>query len=206
MSMFGQKKMKNALKLRYFGDPVLAAKAKEIPEITDEIRSLAADMLEMMYEKNGIGLAGNQVGIPQKIVVIDIEPPEDEDGNPLPLTTPGEMELLPKMPIALINPKILSTSDDLTDFDEGCLSVPKLYANVKRPSRVVLQTQLIDGTTLTAECGGLLARVLQHELDHLDGIVFVQKADEADYKEIQAGVEKLIRKNGPRGFQVRRLV
>ena len=96
--MFGQKKMKNALKLRYFGDPVLAAKAKEIPEITDEIRSLAADMLEMMYEKNGIGLAGNQVGILQKIVVIDIEPPEDEDGNPLPLTTPGEMELLPKMP------------------------------------------------------------------------------------------------------------
>lgn len=201
--MFGKGKK---LSIRYFGDPILAAKAKPVEEITDDIRALAADMLELMYEKNGIGLAGNQVGLPLKIVVIDIGPEEDEDGKPLLPSTPGEMELLPKMPVALINPEIVSYSDDLSDFDEGCLSVPKLYANVKRPSRVVLKTQLLDGSSLTAECGGLLARVLQHELDHLDGIVFVQKAEEEDYSKIEGGVEKLIRKNGPRGFKVKRLV
>lgn len=201
--MFGKGKK---LSIRYFGDPILAAKAKPVEELTDDIRALAADMLELMYEKNGIGLAGNQVGLPLKIVVIDISPEEDEDGKPIPPSTPGEMELLPKMPVALINPEIVSYSDDLSDFDEGCLSVPKLYANVKRPSRVVLKTQLLDGSSLTAECGGLLARVLQHELDHLDGIVFVQKAEEEDYSKIESGVEKLIRKNGPRGFKVKRLV
>lgn len=192
--------------MRYFGDPVLAAKAKPIEEITDEIRELSGKMIQLMYDKNGIGLAGNQVGLPLKIVVIDIEPPEDENGNPVAPQTPGEIELLPKMPITLINPEIVSYSDDLCDFDEGCLSVPKLYANVKRPSSVVLKSQLLDGTSIFAECGGLLARVIQHELDHLDGIVFVQKAENEDYQKIEAGVEKLIRKNGPRNFKVKRLV
>ena len=145
--MFG-KEIK--LTLRYFGDPVLAAKAKPIDEITDDIRTLAAEMVELMYEKNGVGLAGNQVGIPLKIVVIDAGEETDENGNPVPPSTPGEMELLPKMPVALINPEIISYSDDQCDFDEGCLSVPKLYANVKRPSRVVLKTQFLDGSSLTA--------------------------------------------------------
>ncbi len=197
---------KRDLKVRYFGDPVLAAKAKNIDVITDDTRALSAAMLDVMYEKKGIGLAGNQVGVLQKIVVIDIGPEEDEEGNIIPPSTPGEQQLLPLMPVTLINPEILSTSGELCDFDEGCLSVPKLYANVKRPERVMLKTQLLDGSTVMAECGGLLARVLQHELDHLDGIVFVQKAEENDYAEIEKGVEKLIRKNGPRGFKVKRLV
>ncbi len=197
---------KNELKVRYFGDPVLAAKAKNIEVITDEIRELSAAMLETMYAKKGIGLAGNQVGVLQKIVVIDIGPEEDENGNIIPPSTPGEQQLLPLMPITLINPEIISASGEMCDFDEGCLSVPKLYANVKRPERVMLKTQLLDGSSIMAECGGLLARVIQHELDHLDGIVFVQKAVEEDYAQIEKGVEKLIRKNGPRNFKVKRLV
>lgn len=201
--MFGKGKK---LSIRYFGDPVLAAKAKPVEEINDDIRALAAEMIELMYEKNGVGLAGNQVGLPLRIVTIDVGQETDENGNPVPPATPGEMEILPKMPVALINPEIVSYSDDQCDFDEGCLSVPKLYANVKRPSRVVLKTQFLDGSTLTAECGGFLARALQHELDHLDGIVYVQRADEEDYEKIKGSVEKLIRKNGPRGFKVKRLV
>ncbi len=197
---------KKDLKIRYYGDPVLAAKAKNIDVITDETRALSAAMLDIMYEKKGIGLAGNQVGVLQKIVVIDIGPEEDEEGNIIPPATPGEQQLLPLMPVTLINPEIVSTSGEMIDFDEGCLSVPKLYANVKRPERVMLKTQLLDGSTVMAECGGLLARVLQHELDHLDGVVFVQKAEENDYAEIEKSVEKLIRKNGPRGFKVKRLV
>jgi len=192
--------------MRYLGDPVLAAKAKPVEVITDEIRELSRAMLKLMYEKKGIGLAGNQVGELLRIVVIDIDAPTDDDGNPIPLQTPGEIELLPKMPITLINPEIVSCSEELSDYDEGCLSVPKLYSNVVRPASVVLKSQLLDGSSILAECGGLLARVLQHEIDHLDGMVFVQKADEEGYKKIESGIEKMIRKNGPRGFKVKRLV
>lgn len=203
--MLGQKNAKQ-LKMRYLGDPVLAAKAKPVEAVTDEIRELSADMIRLMHEKNGIGLAGNQVGVLLRIVVIDFSQPEDDDGNPIPPQTPGELELLPKMPLTLINPEIISFSKEQSGYDEGCLSIPKLYANVMRPSTVVLKTQLLDGSNVMAECGGLLARVLQHELDHLDGTVFVQKADEDGYKKIESGIEKLIRKNGPRGFKVKRLV
>lgn len=193
-------------KMRYYGDPALAAKAAPVAEITDEIRALAGAMTKYMYEKDGIGLAGNQVGILKRIVVIHATAAEDENGDPVPGLSPGERELLPKMPVALINPEILSVSEELSDFEEGCLSVPKLYARVRRPASVVLKSQLLDGSSVLAECGGLLARVIQHELDHLDGIVFVQKALEEDYRKIKSGVEKLIRKNGPRNFKVRRLV
>lgn len=203
--MLGQKNAKQ-LKMRYLGDPVLAAKAKPVEAVTDEIRELSADMIRLMHEKNGIGLAGNQVGVLLRIVVIDFSQPEDDDGNPIPPQTPGELELLPKMPLTLINPEIISFSEEQSGYDEGCLSIPKLYANVMRPAKVVLKTQLLDGSNVMTECGGLLARVLQHELDHLDGTVFVQKADEEGYKKIESGIEKLIRKNGPRGFKVKRLV
>ena len=91
------------LKMRYVGDPVLVTKAKEIPEITDEIRELSAEMIQTMYRNNGCGLAGNQIGKALRIAVIHVDPPEDKDGNPLPMETPGERELCPKMPITLIN-------------------------------------------------------------------------------------------------------
>ncbi len=197
---------KKPLKLCYYGDPVLDRKAEKIDEINDDLRELADAMIKKMHDTHGIGLAGNQVGLPIRMVVIDISDAVDEEGKPIPPETPGEALLLPKMPIALVNPEILEYSDDLSDFEEGCLSVPKLYANVKRPSKLTLHSQLIDGSEFTAECGGLLARVVQHELDHLDGIVFVQKADEDAYRKIEAGVEKIIRKNGPRGYTVKRLV
>lgn len=201
-----RKPVKTALKMRYFGDPVLAAKAAPVEVITDEIRALGGAMIRCMYEKDGIGLAGNQVGILKRIVTLHIGAPENKNGHPLPDLSPGEKELLPEMPVVLINPEILSFSDVLCDFEEGCLSVPGLYARVRRPASVVLKSHLLDGTSVLAECGGLLARALQHELDHLDGIVFVQRSLEEDYRLIRPGVEKLIRKNGPRGFKVRRLV
>ena len=124
--------MKKPLKLRYIGDPVLVTKAKEIPEITDEIRELSAEMIQLMYRSNGVGLAGNQIGLAQKIVVIHVDAPEDKDGNPLPLETPGEQFLYPKMPITLINPEIVEYSEEQCGYEEGCLSVPKLYGNVIR--------------------------------------------------------------------------
>ena len=194
------------LKLRLLGDPILAAKAKPVEQITEETERISEAMLGIMYKSHGIGLAGNQVGLLQRIVTIDIEPPTDEDGNELPLHSEGERKLLPKMPITLINPEIVSFSGNLCPFDEGCLSVPEIYANVMRSDAVMLKSMLLDGSEFVLECGGLLARVVQHELDHLDGIVFVQKVDPDAYPAISKRVDKLIRKNGPRGFKVRRLV
>ena len=194
------------LKLRLLGDPILAAKARPVDQITEETERISEAMLQIMYKSHGIGLAGNQVGLLQRIVTIDIDPPKDEDGNELPVHSPGEKKLLPLMPITLINPEIVSYSENLCPFDEGCLSVPDIYARVMRSNAVVLKSLLLDGTEFVLECGGLLARVIQHELDHLDGIVFVQKVDPEVYPTISRRVEKLIKRNGPRGFKVRRLV
>ena len=88
----------------------------------------------------------------------------------------------------------------------GCLSVPKLYADVVRSRRIVLKSMLLDGSSILLECGGLLARCVQHELDHLDGVVFVQRAEEESYQAIEPGLRKLLRKGGYRNFTVRRLI
>ena len=194
------------LKLRLLGDPILAAKAKPVDQITEETHRISETMLNIMYKSHGIGLAGNQVGLLQRIVTIDIDPPTDEDGNELPVHSPGEKKLLPLMPITLINPEIVSYSGNLCPFDEGCLSVPEVHGCVMRSDAVVLKSMLLDGSEFVLECGGLLARVVQHELDHLDGIVFVQKVAPDVYPSISRRVEKIIKKNGPRGFKVRRLV
>ncbi len=192
--------------MRYIGDPVLGAKAKDIPVITDEIRRLSADMIQTMYDNNGIGLAGNQIGVPLKIVTIHVDAPEDKDGNPVEMETEGERQLIPKMPVTLINPEILSYSDDKCGYEEGCLSVPKLYANVIRSRRVMLKSMLLDGSTVLLECGGLLGRCIQHELDHLDGNIFVQRAEAGDYASIEPKLNKLIRKNGWKNYKVKRLI
>ena len=194
------------LKLRLLGDPILAAKARPVEQITEEMERISKAMLEIMYKSHGIGLAGNQVGLLQRIVTIDIDPPTDEEGNELPVHSEGEKKLLPLMPITLINPEIVSYSGNLCPFDEGCLSVPDVYGRVMRSDSVVLKSMLLDGSDFVLECGGLLARVVQHELDHLDGIVFVQKVDPDVYPGISKRVEKIIKRNGPRGFKVRRLV
>lgn len=197
--------MKN-LKLRFLGDPVLCAKAKKIEVIDDSVRELSARMIQTMYDSNGIGLAGNQVGELRRIVVIHVDPAKDEDGHVIPPESPGEEFLLPKMPITLINPEIVSFSEDTCTYEEGCLSVPKLYADVVRSRRIVLRSTLLDGSSILLECAGLLARCVQHELDHLDGIVFVQRAEEAAYQAIEPGIRKLLRKGGYKNFTVRRPV
>lgn len=194
------------LKIRLLGDPVLCAKAKPVGAIDDSIRELSARMIQTMYDSNGIGLAGNQIGELRRIVVIHVDPAKDEDGHIIPPDSPGEEFLLPKMPVTLINPEIVSRSEDTCVYEEGCLSVPKLYADVVRSRRVVLKSTLLDGSSILLECGGLLARCIQHELDHLDGVVFVQRAEEAAYRTIEPGIRKLLRKGGYKNFTVRRLV
>lgn len=197
-------KDKSKMKMRFLGDPILAAKAKKIEVIDTEVRELGNAMIDLMRDKNGVGLAGNQIGLPYAIITVEFEHPEDDDGNKLPLSTEGEAFLIPKMPLVLINPEIVSYSEKLSDYEEGCLSMPKLYAKVVRPEKIVLKSKMLDGSEFELECGGFLARVLQHEIDHLNGRVFVEIAEEKDYLKIEPRLRQLIRKSGQKNFKVRR--
>lgn len=199
MFKFGKKK---SLTMKYLGEACLHQKAARIEEITDDIRSLGEAMLELMYKHDGVGLAAPQVGISLRLVTLDVPQPK-EPGMPL---SPGERELLPQMPLVLVNPEIESFSAVTEVGEEGCLSVPKLYAPVERPVSVVLKSTLLDGRQIRVDCGGFLARALQHELDHLDGVVYVQRVKDPDFAEILPQLQKIYKKYGPRGYKINRLV
>ena len=140
-----------------FGDAVLARKAEPVAEVTDEIRQLIDDMVETMYAAPGIGLAAPQVGVPLRVCVIDIS-----GGR-----RGGEV-------IALVNPEFVERTGMQLE-EEGCLSVPGYNATVARPERAVVRALNRDGEPVTIEGTGLLARALQHELDHLDGTLFLSR-------------------------------
>ncbi|MBN2385269.1 peptide deformylase [bacterium] len=154
--------------VRTFSDPVLRKKADPIKQITPEIKTLARDMLETMYCSKGIGLAAPQVGVSQRIVTIDIS----NEGEEL-------------HPMVFINPEITKSSGQV-DYEEGCLSVPGYHGVVIRPEQVTVRFQTLDGQNKTIPCKGLLARVLQHEIDHLDGVLFTDHLD-VDWWESEEG-------------------
>lgn len=141
--------------IRTLGEDVLRATAKEVTEVTPRIRELIQDMFDTMYDSNGVGLAAPQVGIRKRIVVIDVT---GED------------------PIALINPKILTSDGEQTGY-EGCLSVPGKSGIVTRANHVVVEAYNQDMEKITVEGEELMARALQHEIDHLDGIMYVDKVE-----------------------------
>jgi len=142
-------------------DPLLRQKSTPVEKVDDEVRALVADMFETMYEAPGIGLAAIQVGIPKRILVIDLQEPEEEGGEPV------------RDPRVFINPEILDSSDQEVPYTEGCLSVPDQYAEVDRPDRIRARWLDEDGNSHEADIEGLLATCLQHEMDHLEGILFI---------------------------------
>ena len=198
-------KEKKELTMRIIGDPVLHQVAKPVEKIDDALVDLAERMLHLMYETNGVGLAAPQVGKSIRMFVLDVEQPEDEDGHPIPVSSPGEIQLLPQMPMAFINPEVTPVGTEESVFEEGCLSVPKLYAAVKRPTTIMLKATLLNGKEICMECGGFLARAIQHENDHLDGIVYVQKLEDESLESIAKGLEKILKKNGKSNYKLKRL-
>lgn len=176
------------LPLRFLGDPVLRKAAKPVTAVTAEIRALAAAMVETMYVNRGVGLAAPQVGRSLRLVVLDTRGPRNSlPSNP----SPGEILLCPRMPLVLVNPEIVSFSKELDTASEGCLSVTKIYADVTRPAAVVLRATLLDGQMFEVECGGLLGRCVQHELDHLDGVLFPDRISDAEKETIAADLAAL---------------
>lgn len=143
-------------KLRFMGDPVLREKAEPVADVTAEVRTLIADMFDTMYAEEGVGLAAPQVGIGLRVIVID---PREDDVAPL----------------ALINPQIVRFGDEVGRDEEGCLSIPGLKEIVQRPTTVLVEALNPDGEPVSIDADGLLARILQHEVDHIDGILFVDR-------------------------------
>jgi len=137
-------------------DPVLKAKAKPVETVDDEMRLLMDDMLETMYEAPGIGLAAPQVGVSKRVIVMDIAR-EDE----------------PKAPLCMANPELVWVSDEDSVYEEGCLSVPEHYADVVRPAEIRVKYLDRAGKPQELKADGLLATVIQHEMDHLEGILFI---------------------------------
>jgi peptide deformylase len=142
-------------------DPILRQISKPVELFDDALRTLVADMFETMYAAPGIGLAAVQVGVPVRLLVIDLQEPEEEGGEPV------------RDPKVFINPEVLWHSDDEVPYTEGCLSVPEQYAEVMRPDRILARWHDEHGETHEEEIEGLLAVCLQHEMDHLNGVLFI---------------------------------
>ena len=145
-------------------DPVLRQISKRVETFDDALKTLVADMFETMYAAPGIGLAAVQVGEPIRLLVIDLQEPKDPDDP----ESPNVRE-----PRVFINPEILWHSDDEVPYTEGCLSVPEQYAEVMRPDRIRARWQDAEGKTYEEAIEGLLAVCLQHEMDHLNGVLFI---------------------------------
>ena len=142
-------------------DPLLRRISKPVEAVDDDLRKLIADMFDTMYAAPGIGLAAIQVGVPERVLVIDLQEPEEEGGDPV------------RDPKVFINPEILEASDTFQVYSEGCLSVPDQYAEVERPDRIRARWLDEKGETHEEELDGLLGICLQHEMDHLEGILFI---------------------------------
>ncbi|MGL4312639.1 MAG: peptide deformylase [Sphingomonas sp.] len=142
-------------------DPRLRAISTPVEVVNDEVRALIDDMFDSMYAARGIGLAAVQIGVPKRVIVMDLQEEEDVEGKPI------------KAPRVFINPEILDPSDDHSLYTEGCLSVPDQFADVERPARCRVKWLDADGASHDELFEGLLATCIQHEMDHLQGIVFI---------------------------------
>lgn len=156
-------------------DPRLKTVSTPVTQFDDELRELVSDMFETMYDAPGIGLAAIQVGVPLRVLVIDLQP-EDPDAPPVECDHDGHKHTHPatkKEPRVFINPEILDPADELATYQEGCLSVPDIYADVDRPATCRVRYQDLDGETHEEDMEGLMATCIQHEMDHLEGILFI---------------------------------
>lgn len=195
---------RDILPVATLGHPVLSQIADSVADIDDDVRLMCEDMIRAMYAYDGIGLAAPQVAISKRIVAIDIPGPDASELNGL-NASPGELQLLPKMPMVLINPELTLVPEPLEKCDEGCLSLPDLSGPVERPVKCILRSKVIYAKTgevgdVNVECGGLLSRCLQHEIDHLDGVVYVDRMALPDRVKMKAKLIKLKRVGKKRNY------
>lgn len=188
------------LRVTQYGEPILRKKGAEIPEtdFDDELAALADDMVETMYEEEGIGLAAQQIGLALQLCVVDVRPPEGVevpfdykfDGKKPPL------DLI--MPMALANPKVSIIDKTVSEYEEGCLSFPDVRGRVTRAVGVRCEFQDVEGNPHVIEADGLLGRCILHEVDHLNGVLFIDTMDKRDLRKMESRIKRI--KRGSRDF------
>lgn len=176
------------LPIVHYGTPVLRQKGAKVAGATPVIKQLVADMLETMYADKGIGLAAQQVGLAVQVTVLDLRGVTD---RPSWLEIKGQPANVDDyMPLALLNPEITPVGSPVCG-PEGCLSFPEIYADVSRPDSIDVKALDGEGNSIAFRCGGLLARAIQHEVDHLNGILFIDRMDRKTKEEIRPELEHL---------------
>jgi len=157
-------------------NPVLKQVSQPVEKVDDELRALMDDMLETMYDAPGIGLAAIQIGVPKRVIVMDLAGPDEE-----------------KAPRYFVNPEILWRSEDTAPYEEGCLSIPEIYDEVERPARVKLKYLNYQGEEVIEDADGLFAVCIQHEMDHLEGVLFIDHLSRLKRDRAVAKVKKQAR-------------
>jgi peptide deformylase len=187
------------LSIVQYGDPILRAKGKQIEKIDDHIRELAANMIETMHAANGIGLAAQQVGEALQLTVLDVSQIED---RPSTLRVNGkDVDPTASMPLVLINPEIELGSE--TEIGtEGCLSFPEITGQIERAESTMARAQNLEGDKIEIVASGLLARAIQHEVDHLNGILFIDRMNSAAMAALTSRLKRM-QKQTKRGKRIR---
>ena len=157
-------------------DPRLKLVSQPIGEVDASLRRFMTDMVETMYAENGIGLAAIQVGVPKRVIVMDIARQDD-----------------PPAPRYFVNPEILWASEEIVPYEEGCLSVPEIYDEVERPAQVKIRYQTYNGETVEEDAEGLFAVCIQHEMDHLEGVLFIDHLSRLKREQAIKKVKKLVK-------------
>jgi peptide deformylase len=187
------------LPILQYGDPLLRAKGKRIERIDNRIRELAASMVETMHAAHGVGLAAQQVGEALQLTVIDVSQVED---RPSTMKLNGkEVDPEMAMPLVLINPE-LELRGEAEVGVEGCLSFPEISADIERSKSVIARAQTLEGENIEIDAGGLLSRVIQHELDHLHGILFIDRMNSAAKAALSSRLKRM-QKETRRGKRIR---
>jgi peptide deformylase len=158
-------------------DPRLRLVSEPVGTVTDEIRRLAEDMLDTMYDAPGVGLAAIQIGVPKRVITMDVSKSEDEHH-----------------PMVLINPEIVWASEEMRVYEEGCLSIPEYYEEVERPDRVRFRYTNLAGETVEQDAEGLMATCVQHEIDHLNGVLFIDHLSRLKRERVVAKFRKAARR------------
>ena len=174
-------------------DPRLKIVSTPVEVFDDELRTLVADMFETMYDAPGIGLAAIQVGVPKRVLVIDLQP-EDADAEPVACDHDGHLHHYQptiKQPRVFVNPEILDPAEELATYQEGCLSVPDIYADVDRPARCRVRWQDLEGAFHEETTEGLMATCIQHEMDHLEGVLFIDHLSRLKRQMVLKKLQKL---------------
>ncbi|MCC5807483.1 MAG: peptide deformylase [Opitutales bacterium] len=185
------------LPITQFGESILRRKGREVETFDDDLQALAQNMVETMEEAEGVGLAAQQIGLPLRLFVVDVGMlPDDEldyslDGRHPPV------ELI--MPMAVVNPRLHTGGGQPLVDEEGCLSFPGIRGEVPRAPSVILEYQDLDGAPHTLEAGGWFARVLQHEYDHVEGVLFIDRMETRQLRLLDTKIKRLKRANRDRG-------